>query len=137
MKEQLIEPTEELKNQQKSQEAIIWSLDLMVNLFNCSDFPFEEKEIQELAQMLGEKIDEGGEIVGVVNEFGKHEEAMKGLRLIHETQNSLITAHFVEKTKNVYLNIHSCAGYRPSEAIALIVEKTKPESYSCQKVFRD
>jgi hypothetical protein len=137
MKEQLIKPSEELTKQKENQEKIIWSLDLMVNLFNCSDFAFEEKVIQQLAQELGEKVDEGGEVVGIVNEFGKHEEAMHGLRLIHETQNALITAHFVNKTKNIYLNIHSCAGYRPSEVIALIVEKVKPGSYSCQKVFRD
>jgi hypothetical protein len=133
MKKELIKPVEEIE--QKA-EKIIWSLDLMLNLYNC-DFELEEKAIRNLAQKIGEKVDKGGEILGIVNEFGKHEESMKGLRLIHETQNALITAHFIEANKNIYLNIHSCAGYRPSEIVELVAGETKPEHYSCQKVFRD
>ena len=133
MKQELIKPAEETKAES---EKIIWSLDLMLNLYKC-DFDPDEKTIRDFAQKIGEKIDKGGEIIGIVNEFGKHEESMKGLRLIHETQNSLITAHFVEASKNIYLNIHSCSGYRPSEVIELATEIAKPEHYSCQKVFRD
>lgn len=121
----------------EQQEKIIWSLDLMFNLHNCKDIKFEEKPIKDLCQSIGEKIDEGGEIIGIVNNFGGHNEDMKGLRIIHETQNSLITGHFIFKTKDVYLNVHSCSGYRPSEVIAIVTETLNPENYSCQKVFRE
>ena len=118
-------------------EKIVWSLDLIFNLSNCQGIQFEEKDIKYFFQELGEKVDEGGEIIGIVNNFGEHDENMKGLRVIHETQNCLITAHLVFETKNIYINLHSCIGYRPSEVVKLVTERLKPEDYSCQKVYRN
>ena len=93
--------------------------------------------MKRLFQKLGEKLDEGGEIIGVVNNFGEHSENMNGLRVIHETQNSLITGHIVFKNKNIFLNVHSCKGYRPSDVIEFVIKELDPEGYSCQKVFRE
>lgn len=118
------------------EENLIWSLDLMLNLFEC-DFELEERKVKMLCQKIGEKVDKDGEIIGIVNNFGEHDENMKGLRIIHETQNALITGHIVFKSKNIYLNIHSCSGYRPSEVIELVTKIVKPKKYSCQKIFRD
>ncbi len=103
----------------EEKQKIIWSLDLAFNLKNCKGIAFEEKVIKDFFQKLGNKIDNNGEVIGIVNEFGKHDDNMSGLRVIHETQNSLITAHLVLKTKDIYLNVHSCVGYRPSEDIDL------------------
>lgn len=125
------------ENQEIKEEKIIWSLDLMFNLHNCKGMEFEEKSIKKLCQSIGDKIDKDGEIIGIVNNFGEHNESMKGLRIIHETQNSLITGHFIFKDNDVYLNVHSCSGYRPSEVIAIVNDILKPESYSCQKIFRE
>lgn len=121
----------------KQQEKIIWSLDLMLNLHNCRKLKLEDKFVKRLFQKLGEKLDEGGEIIGVVNNFGEHSENMNGLRVIHETQNSLITGHIVFKNKNIFLNVHSCKGYRPSDVIEFVIKELDPEGYSCQKVFRE
>ena len=118
-------------------EKIIWSLDLAFNLHNCRKLLLEEKFLKDFLQTLGEKIDPGGEIIGIVNEFGGHEDEMKGLRVIHETQNSLITGHAIESNKNFFLNVHSCFGYRPSEVIKVVVDYLDPENYSCQKIFRE
>lgn len=118
-------------------EKIIWSLDLMLNFHNCKKLQLDESFIKKFGQTLGEKIDPKGEIVGVVSEFGKHDENMNGFRLVHETQNSLITGHFLSSNKNSFINIHSCRGYRPSEAMDLAIKELEPEDYSCQKVFRE
>ena len=40
--------------------------------------------------------------MGVVSPFGEHEEEMSGLRLVHETSNCLITAHLVNKSKDIF-----------------------------------
>lgn len=121
----------------EQKQRIIWSLDLAFNLKNCKGLIFEEKIIKDFFQDLGQKIDKGGELIGIVNEFGGHDDNMKGLRVIHETQNALITAHLVLKTNDIYLNIHSCNGYRPSEVIDLVVSKLEPDNYSCQKIYRE
>jgi hypothetical protein len=118
-------------------EKIIWSLDLMLNLHNCRSLELDDSFIKNFCQKIGNKIDPKGEIIGIVNNFGDHDENMKGLRVIHETQNCLITGHIVSKNKNFFLNIHSCAGYRPSEIIEIVSKELDPESYSCQKVFRE
>jgi len=62
---------------------------------------------------------------------------MKGWRLIHENKNSLITGHFILKTKKAYVNIHSCIGYRPSEALEVIKNFFGSDEFVCQKIFRE
>lgn len=114
----------------------LWSLDFILNFRNC-DIEFGEKTIKNIGQSLGELIDPGGEIIGIVNNFGEHCEDMNGLRFFHETQNCLITGHFVFKTKNIYLNIHSCAAYKPSVVLAKATELMKPKDYTAQKVYRE
>ena len=109
----------------------------MLNLHNCRKLELSDAFLKKLFQDLGEKIDKGGEIVGVVNDFGQHDENMSGLRVIHETQNSLFTAHIVSKNKNVFVNVHSCKGYKPSDVLDFFIKELDPEDYSCQKVFRE
>ena len=63
---------------------------------------------------------------------------MKGLRLIHENQNSLITGHFVFETKKAYVNIFIvCSPYRPSEAMSIVSNFFNSDIFICQKIFRE
>ena len=114
----------------------VWSLDLFVNLYNCNPVDFDEKLIKNICQAVGNKIDPKGEVCGVVTQFGNHCEDMKGYRSVHETENSLITGHFVLKNKNVFFNVHSCRGYRPSEVLKLLEDLLEPESHSWHKIYR-
>lgn len=118
-------------------EKFIWSLDLAITLDNCDEKKFNESDIIDFAKKTTSIIDEGQEIVGIVNPFGDHSEDMKGFRLIHENKNSLITAHFIFKSKKAYINIHSCNGYRPSEVINFASKFFDTDKYLCQKIFRE
>ena len=120
-----------------SQDKTYWSLDLSIDLYDCDLDKFNEEGIQSFGQTIGEFIDEGRELVGVVLPFGEGEEAMEGFRLVHETYASLITAHFVNSSKKAYINIHSCKAYVPSEAVKVCTDFFGVEKYLCQKTMRD
>jgi len=115
----------------------LWSLDLCLDLKKCESKKINEETARDFAKKLGEFIDPDAEIMGVVSPFGEHEEEMSGLRLVHETSNCLITAHLVNKSKDIFVNIHSCAGYKPSEVIGISEDFWGPTSYKCQKIFRE
>jgi hypothetical protein len=114
----------------------LWSIDLCIDLKNIKASFFEDKAIKNLAQKLNEKLDPGTEVMGVVTEFGKHNEDMKGFRVIHEGQNILITGHFIQKTKNVYLNIHSCIGFKTNEFLEFLVNEVDPEHFTWKRIYR-
>lgn len=120
-------------------EMTLWSLDLTVDLQGCKEELYKEKEIKLFAQAINKKIDtRNSEILGVVNsEFGKHEENMRGFRLVHESQNTLITGHFVNKDKKAYINIHSCLPYSVTDIINLICEIANPDSCKFKKILRE
>ena len=115
----------------------LWSLDLALDLLKCDQDKFNEEDLKSMAQGASKILDPNSEIIGVVTEFGAHNEDMEGLRLVHENQNSLLTGHFVNKTKKAYLNVHSCNPYKPSELIEYLSNFFNCESYKVQKMYRD
>jgi S-adenosylmethionine/arginine decarboxylase-like enzyme len=116
---------------------VIWSLDLAVDLSICNVDKFNEDSLKEMAQEASAIFDKDAEIIGVVTEFGGHNEEMKGFRIVHENQNSLLTGHFVQSKKKAYINIHSCNPYRPSELIEFLSKFFESESYKVQKIHRE
>src|SRR5210317_1645124 len=95
----------------------IWSLDLAMTMKECMQSLFNKKDISTFSKELVEIVDPGQVPTIIVKSFGKHNEDMNGFRLISESQNSLITAHFALKTKTIYINVHSCHPYQPSMAL--------------------
>ena len=115
----------------------IWSVDCMIDAFNCSEGSFDQIKLKSFAQKISKIIDPGSEILGIVNPFGDHEERMKGIRMIHENQNSLITGHFVYEGMKLFLNITSCAPYKVSEVIEVIKENFETENFLCRRALRE
>lgn len=124
-------------SEQKKKDKTYWSLDLSIDLNNCQSDKFNDNGLSSYARKITELIGEEDEILGVISPFGDHSEDMKGFKLIHENQNSLVIGRFVFKTKKAYINIMSCKGFRPSEAIELSKDFFNAESYSCQKILRE
>ena len=114
-----------------------WTLDLYIDLYDCNVDKFNSGDIKSFAQSLGELIDQGNEVVGVVTDFGEGEEEMEGFRIIHETFACLVTGHFIKHSKKAYINIHSCMPYKPTEAIELCGDFFETTKYACKKNLRD
>jgi S-adenosylmethionine/arginine decarboxylase-like enzyme len=122
----------------KQQKKEIWSLDLAINLYDCDKSKFTNAKIKKFADTISEIIDEeGANIVGIINDFGQGNEEMEGYRLIHENQNSMITAHFVKHQSKAFINVHSCQGYSVYNVIEACKKYFETESYWCQKIFRE
>ncbi len=114
----------------------IWSVDCMIDAFNCSEGSFDQVKLKSFAQKISKIIDPGPEILGIVNPFGDHEKRMKGIRMIHENQNSLITGHFVYEGMKLFLHITSCSAYKVSEVIEVIKEKFGDRRFFMQESFK-
>lgn len=115
----------------------IWSVDCMIDVFECDGDSFDQIKIKTFAQEISKIIDPGKEILGIVNPFGEHEDRMKGIRLIHENENSLITGHFVDKDFKFFINVMSCAPYKVSKVIDVIKKTFKTENYLCRRALRE
>ena len=118
-----------------SEENIYWAIDMSMDFYECK-VDFEANSLKDFGQKITELIDPGGEIVGSIFPIGDGEEDIEGFRLIHQNQASLITAHFVNKGKKAYVDVHSCNPYKPSELINLCSKYLIDESHLCRKSFR-
>lgn len=114
---------------------IYWAIDMSMDFYEC-EIDFDEKSIKNFGQKITEIINPGGEIVGSIFPFAEGVEEMEGFRLVHQNQDSLITAHFVNKGKRVYLDVHSCNPYQPSKLVTFCSEYLKDEHHLCRKTLR-
>ena len=121
----------------ETEEKTFWALDLSLDLYDCDVDKFNISDIKEFGEKLGDFLDPDAWTSVQTAKFGEGEELMEGFRLIHESYASLITAHFVNKSKKSYINIHSCQPYKPTEAIELCGDFFGTTKYACKKNMRD
>jgi S-adenosylmethionine/arginine decarboxylase-like enzyme len=61
----------------------------------------------------------------LIQNFGEGNK--KGFSLVQLIETSNITAHFVEETNDIYLDIFSCKSFSPRDAIAVFKEFFNPK----------
>ncbi len=93
-----------------------WGLLASIDLKNCDEnkiknFDFIKKFSFELCEFI--EMNKYGEPI-LVN-FGK-DPNVSGYTLVQLIETSSITAHFVNKTKSIYLDIFSCEKFDPEKA---------------------
>jgi len=94
-----------------------WGYHLIVNAGTCDPVALRSKAtIAEFAKTLVKKIDMVAFGEPRVVMFGDGNK--KGYTLVQLISTSNITAHFVEETNDIYLDIFSCKPFSPATAIA-------------------
>ena len=102
-----------------------WGYHLILNAGNCDPIALRSKStIQSFAKALVKEID--------MVAFGEPQVVMfgcdktKGYTLVQLIETSNITAHFVEATNDIYLDIFSCKAFNTQDAIALFRKTFRP-----------
>jgi len=94
-----------------------WGYHLIVNAANCDPVALRSKAtISAFAKDLVKKIDMVAFGEPRVVMFGDGNK--KGYTLVQLIETSNITAHFVEETNDIYLDIFSCKAFETKDALA-------------------
>jgi len=113
------------KTQKKRTGACAWGYHLIVNAGNCDPVALRSKAtITAFAKELVKKIDMVAFGAPRIVMFGDGNK--KGYTLVQLIETSNITAHFVEETNDIYLDIFSCKAFKVKDAMAVFRDYFHP-----------
>jgi len=112
-----------------------WGYHLIVDASDCIPEAIRSsKTIKEFTKELVDKIDMVAYGAPKVVRFG--EGYKQGYSLVQLIETSNITAHFVEETNDIYLDIFSCKTFKQSDALAVFKKYFAPKRVSVQFLKR-
>lgn len=112
---------------QKKHPIKSWGYHLLVNAAGCSADAIRSADtIRKFNNELIEKIDMVAYGKPRVVRFGSGR--CQGYSLVQLIETSNITAHFVEETNDIYLDIFSCKSFNPSIALAVFNDYFGPSN---------
>jgi S-adenosylmethionine/arginine decarboxylase-like enzyme len=102
-----------------------WGYHLLLDCSKCIPSRIRNKYlIEEFATTLVKKIDMVAYGPPQVQHFGSGNKG--GYTLVQLIETSNITAHFVEETDDIYLDVFSCKPFNPSDVEELVQETFEP-----------
>ena len=112
-----------------------WGYHLMLDAANCNpEAVCSKKTIAEFCKKLVSDIDMVAYGAPKIVMFGKGDK--KGYTLVQLIETSNITAHFVEETNDVYLDVFSCKPFHQKVAIKVFKQYFKPEKINTNFIKR-
>ena len=114
-----------------------WGVSSCIDLYDCSlDLMQDETEIKTFVIKLCTliKMRRFGETQVV--RFGD-DPRVTGFSMTQLIETSLVSAHFADNSKAIYLDIFSCAPYDPQEAAAFAARFFNAHNYKVQVVKRE
>ena len=113
-----------------------WGISSCINLYGC-DLPLMQNAdaIREFVVLLCDRIKmrRYGETQVV---FFGDEPRVQGFSMTQLIETSLISAHFADASRAIYLDVFSCAPYDPEETARFAAEYFKADHYHCEVVYR-
>lgn len=120
---QTLESQQEVKN-----EAGYWGYHLILDCKACSISKITSKEnLIRFVKTLVPAIDMKAYGEPTVEHFATHDPEKAGFSLVQLIETSAITAHFVDKNGDVYLDIFSCKEFCIETCKAVVNEFFAPE----------
>ncbi|MFH1787335.1 MAG: S-adenosylmethionine decarboxylase [archaeon] len=117
-------------------EGKYWGLWSGIDLHSCnSEYIRSEKKVKEFVKELCEKIKMKRFGETVVVDFGE-DERVSGFSMIQLIETSLISAHFVNQTNHIFLDIFSCSFYNPYEIAKFAKNFFKAQDYKLKYHIR-
>ena len=117
-------------------QSACWGVSSCIDLYHC-DLALMQDEvvIKQFVRQLCEliKMRRFGETQVV--RFGD-DPRVTGFSMTQLIETSLISAHFADNSRAIYLDIFSCAPYDPNEAAAFASRYFKAQQHSVQVVER-
>ena len=114
-----------VRTTRKIKKNQFWGYHLILNAGGCSPETIRSKDtIAAFTKELISRIDMKAYGEPKIVNFGEGNK--KGYSLVQLIETSNITAHFVEETNDIYLDIFSCKKYDPATAIKVFKEFFHP-----------
>jgi S-adenosylmethionine/arginine decarboxylase-like enzyme len=113
-----------------------WGVSSCIDLYGCDlllmqDEYIVKRFVRELCDLI--KMRRFGETQVV--RFGDDPRAT-GFSMTQLIETSLVSAHFLDNSCAIYLDVFSCAPYKPEEAAAFAAQFFKAQHYRIQVVHR-
>jgi S-adenosylmethionine decarboxylase len=128
-------PKEKTKESMES-EAEYWGVSSCINLYDC-DLALMQNAgaIRKFVIELCDRIEmrRYGETQVV---FFGDEPRVQGFSMTQLIETSLISAHFADASRAIYLDVFSCAPYDPEDAAKFAVEYFMAGDYHLEVVYR-
>ena len=129
-------PKEVQDLKQEFDSGKLWGLLSSIDLHSCNpELVRSEDKVKEFVKQLCIKIDMKRFGETVVVDFGE-DPRVSGFSMTQLIETSLISAHFVNQTNNIFLDIFSCKFYDPVKAAEFAKDFFKAKSYKLSYVIR-
>ena len=112
-----------------------WGYHLIANLKKCTGYPnifsgkkflkYAEKDLDNIVKIIIKSIDVKPYGPIIVNHFGVNSE-IAGISMYQLIETSNISAHIVDKNKNVYFDVFSCKEYDPELVKNILIKEFRP-----------
>ncbi len=131
----MIKSKEEIKEVHES-EVEDWGVSSCINLYDCDLSLMQNAQaIREFVVLLCDRIKmrRYGETQVV---FFGDEPRVQGFSMTQLIETSLISAHFADASRAIYLDVFSCAPYDPEDTAQFAAEYFKAGDYTFDVVHR-
>ena len=131
----MIKSKEEIKESTES-EVEYWGVSSCINLYDCDLILMQNPDaIRKFVVLLCDliKMRRYGETQVV---FFGDEPRVQGFSMTQLIETSLISAHFADASRAIYLDVFSCAPYDPEDAAQFAAEYFKASDYHLEVVYR-
>ena len=128
--------TKEKTKESVESEVEYWGVSTCINLYDCDLSLMQNADaIREFAVQLCDRIKmrRYGETQVV---FFGDEPRVQGFSMTQLIETSLISAHFADASRAIYLDVFSCAPYDPQDAAQFAAEYFKAGDYTLDVVNR-
>lgn len=129
-----VSPTEREIVKEETQEY--WGVSSSIDLYNCDLSLMQNAEaIKEFVKILCDRIKmrRYGETQVV---FFGDEPRVQGFSMTQLIETSLISAHFADASRAIYLDVFSCAEYDPEDAAKFAMEYFGADDYKLNVTYR-
>jgi S-adenosylmethionine/arginine decarboxylase-like enzyme len=130
----LIENKEKEINKQETTEY--WGVSASIDLYDCDLSLMQNADaIREFVKLLCDRIKmkRYGETQVV---FFGDEPRVQGFSMTQLIETSLVSAHFADASRVIYLDVFSCAPYDPEDAAKFTAEYFKAKDYVVNVTYR-
>lgn len=121
---------------EKEETQEYWGISANIDLYNC-DLALMQNEdaIREFVRLLCDRIKmrRYGETQVV---FFGDEPRVQGFSMMQLIETSLVSAHFADASRTIYLDVFSCAPYEPEDAAKFTAEYFKASEYKVNVTYR-
>ena len=117
-------------------EVEYWGISSCINLYDCDLILMQNPDaIRKFVVLLCDliKMRRYGETQVV---FFGDEPRVQGFSMTQLIETSLISAHFADASRAIYLDVFSCAPYDPEDAAQFAAEYFKASDYRFEVVYR-